>query len=104
MGALIAIVRQWRKRWRPEPIERREIDMACANVFSSLEGEKVIDYLLETYFIAPLDGGAEGPTAIKLAEANGGRLVIRDILERIDRGRQPEGEISDESEYVDPRL
>ena len=95
-------LKQWRARWTPEP-RSDHLDQCFAFTFGTPEGVDVLDYLVYTYYANVLDGGLEGPTYAKLAEHNGKRAVVTDILQRIEAGRQPKRDETEAEVIFDAR-
>ena len=91
-------LRQWRGRWRPAE-SSDHLDQCFTVVFGTPEGVETLDYLIATYYASVLDGGLEGPSYAKLAEDNGKRQMMTDILQRIEAGRQPK-RIEQEAEVI----
>lgn len=70
----------------PSPIktEMREIEKACARLFASDDGQKVLAYLQAVSFARAM--GAES-TEAQLRYMEGQRAMVAGILRLIDRGR-----------------
>lgn len=101
--SIIDHLKAWRRRWQPEPLEDHALNENFSLAFGTYSGTKVLDYLVATYFVNVLDGGAPGPTHAKLAEHNGQRAVIQDILARMEAGQIPATEQQQPMEAFDAR-
>ncbi len=75
--------------FRPESLsvrERKEMERACARLFSSDDGQKVLSYLQEMTFQRAL-GASLSEAHLRYIE--GQRALIANILRMIDRGKNP---------------
>lgn len=66
------------------PLERREIEKACARLFSSEDGRKVLAYLQAMTFERAL---CHTSTEEHLRHIEGQRALMAAILRMIDRGK-----------------
>lgn len=96
-------LKAWRQRWQPEPLNDNALNENFALTFGTYSGTRVLDYLVATYFVNVLDGGAPGPAHAKLAEHNGQRAVVQDILARVEAGQNPVTENQQPEETFDAR-
>jgi hypothetical protein len=64
--------------------DQRDIERTCARVFSSADGQKVLNYLQVLAFHR-VYGAESAPEQLHYAE--GGRAMIANILRLIEKGR-----------------
>ena len=70
-------------KWDVEPNEK--INQTYAMVFGNENGVKVLNHMLDRFYCVTYNGN----DAFQLATMNGQRIVMQEILERLDMAEHP---------------